>query len=83
MPVEEEVLVIYSGVKGFVDKIPIEDVRQFEQVLRTEFKTAHPEILEQIRSTGTLPDEKELDRCSSDRRFLRRSSDEDQAASSA
>ncbi len=61
LPVEEEVVVIYAGVKGFIDRIPVEEVRQFEQVLRTEFKTAHPEMLEQIRSTGTLPDEKELD----------------------
>ncbi len=61
LPVEEEIIVIYAGVKGFVDKIPTEEVRQFEQVLRTEFKTAHPELLEHIRTTGTMPDEKEVD----------------------
>ncbi|MGA8297479.1 MAG: F0F1 ATP synthase subunit alpha, partial [Acidimicrobiales bacterium] len=61
LPVEEEVIVIYAGVKGFVDKIPTEEVRQFEQVLRTEFKTGHPEVLEHIRTTGTMPDEAEID----------------------
>jgi F-type H+/Na+-transporting ATPase subunit alpha len=61
LPVEEEIIVIYAGVKGFVDRIATDEVHQFEHVLRTEFKTAHPEILEKIRSSGTMPDEKVLD----------------------
>src|SRR5579862_669281 len=60
LPVEEEVVVIYAGVNGFTDKIPVEDVRRFESVLRTEFRAGHADMLEQIRSTGTLPDEKAL-----------------------
>jgi F-type H+-transporting ATPase subunit alpha len=56
MPVEEEIIVIYAGVNGFTDTIKVDDVRRFEAVLRAEFHTVHPEMLEHIRATGTLPD---------------------------
>ncbi len=35
MPVEEQVVVIYCGVRGHVDDIPVEDVQRFEAELRT------------------------------------------------
>jgi F-type H+-transporting ATPase subunit alpha len=56
MPVEEEIIVIYAGVNGFTDTVKVDDVRRFEAVLRADFHTVHPEMLEHIRTTGTLPD---------------------------
>jgi F-type H+-transporting ATPase subunit alpha len=56
MPVEEEIIVIYAGANGFTDTIKVDDVRRFEAVLRADFHTVHPEMLEHIRATGTLPD---------------------------
>ncbi|HXZ82831.1 MAG TPA: F0F1 ATP synthase subunit alpha [Acidimicrobiales bacterium] len=61
MPVEEEVVVIYAGVHGFTDAIAVGDVQRFESALRVSFRTAHPEMLEQIRKTGTLPEIFEFD----------------------
>ena len=57
MVVEEQVCVIYAGVRGFIDDIAVADVGRFEAALRSHLKGKYPELLEHIRSTGTLPDE--------------------------
>jgi len=57
MPVEEQVVVIFAGVKGHIDDVAIEDVQRFEAALRAHMRAAHPDLLEQIREKGTLPDE--------------------------
>jgi len=62
VPVEEQVLVIYAGTKGWVDTVPVEDVRRFELELRENFRGNHAELLEEIRTTGKLPDEAEMDK---------------------
>ena len=61
VPVEEQVVVIYAGTRGWTDKVPVEHVRRFETELREFFRANHAEMLEGIRSTGALPDEKDLD----------------------
>jgi F-type H+-transporting ATPase subunit alpha len=61
MPVEEQVIVIYAGSKGWVDSIPVEDVRRFESELLTTFRAKHGDLLEQIRTTGTLPNTDQID----------------------
>jgi F-type H+-transporting ATPase subunit alpha len=61
MPVEEQVVVIYAGSKGWVDTIPVPDVRRFEAELLTAFRAKHADLLEQVRSTGQLPDTDKLD----------------------
>jgi F-type H+-transporting ATPase subunit alpha len=61
VPVEEQCIVIYAGTKGWLDTIPVVDVRRFEQELVTTFRATHAEMLEHIRSTGTMPDTAALD----------------------
>jgi F-type H+-transporting ATPase subunit alpha len=60
MPVEEQVLVVYAGVRGHVDDVAVEDVRRFEEALRSHVRAAHPELLARIRDEGVLPDDKDL-----------------------
>jgi len=60
MPVEEQVIVIFAGVRGHIDDIAVSDIRRFESALRAHVRAAHPELLEQLRTTGTLPDEKAI-----------------------
>jgi F-type H+-transporting ATPase subunit alpha len=62
VPVEEQVLVIYAGANGWTDTVPVEHVRRYETELREYFRGNHAKLLEGIRSTGTLPDEVELDK---------------------
>ncbi len=61
VPVEEQVIAIYAGTKGWLDTIPVVDVLRFESELLTSFRANHPELLEQIRSAGTLPDTDKID----------------------
>jgi F-type H+-transporting ATPase subunit alpha len=66
VPVEEQVVAIYSGSNGFLDDIPVAAVRRFEQEL-VAFLRGHPSgVLEQIREKGTLPDEEVLNKAISD-----------------
>jgi F-type H+-transporting ATPase subunit alpha len=56
---EEEVISIYTGVKGYLDKLPVTDIGRFEQGLLSNIKTAHPEILNAIASDKALKPETE------------------------
>src|SRR5690349_4028835 len=60
MAVEEQVVVIYAGTRGFLDDIPVEDVRRFEADLLEDLRSRTPELLATIRDSGNLPDEDQL-----------------------
>ena len=62
VPVEEQVLVIYAGTKGWTDSVPVPEVQRFATELVEYFKGNHPTVLDGIRSAGALPDGDELDK---------------------
>jgi F-type H+/Na+-transporting ATPase subunit alpha len=55
LPVEEMVVSIYAGTGGFVDAVPVEDVRRFESELLDYMRTRHADLLGTIRTSGALP----------------------------
>lgn len=57
MPVEEQVAVIYAGVNGFLDKLPVEAVLDFEKEYLRFLKNEHPEILSDIREKKVISDD--------------------------
>ncbi|SDG23467.1 MULTISPECIES: F0F1 ATP synthase subunit alpha [Thalassobaculum] len=57
MPVEEQVVSIFAGVKGHLDKIAIAEIGRFEQSLLSEIKSKEPGILETIRTEKALSDD--------------------------
>jgi F-type H+-transporting ATPase subunit alpha len=59
LKMEEQVSVIYAGVNGFLDKLPLDKVRPFEDGLLTFLRAKHPEVLEAIRSSGDLTSDTE------------------------
>jgi F-type H+-transporting ATPase subunit alpha len=61
MPVEEQCIAIYAGTKGWLDTIPVEDVRRFETELLINFRAQHADLLYAIRETGALPESNSLD----------------------
>ena len=61
VPVEEQCVAIYAGTQGWLDEVPVEDVRRFESELLTTFRAQHADLLEQIRTTGLLPEAEQLD----------------------
>ncbi|RMD47682.1 MAG: F0F1 ATP synthase subunit alpha [Aquificota bacterium] len=57
VPVEKQVAVIYAGVNGYLDDIPVESIQKFEQEFYVFLDNEHPEILELIRTEKQLNDE--------------------------
>ena len=60
VPVEEQVFAIYAATNGFVDDIPVVDVRRFESELIGFAKSSHADLLQEIRDTKVLPDTQKL-----------------------
>jgi F-type H+-transporting ATPase subunit alpha len=53
---EEQVVSIYAGVNGYLDRIPVDRVRAFEVGLLTLMRSQHQDILDTIRDTKDLED---------------------------
>lgn len=49
MPVEEQVVSIFAGTKGFLDNLPVGDVRRFENELLEYVKSRHGAMIAGIR----------------------------------
>ncbi len=60
IPVEKQVLILYALTHGYLDSIPVEDISRYEQEIYDNFDSSHADLLEHIRKTGELPDEKKL-----------------------
>jgi F-type H+-transporting ATPase subunit alpha len=61
VPVEEQVIAIYAGTNGWIDTVPVSEVRRFEGELVAFFRANHADLLAQIRDQGTLPDTAQID----------------------
>jgi len=57
-PMEEQVVAIYAGINGWLDKIPVPQVPRFHDELREHLRTEKT-VLESIRSTGDLSEDTE------------------------
>ena len=57
MPVAEEVIAIFAGVRGYLDKIPVGEVKSFETKALAAVKASRPEFLEQIREEKVISEE--------------------------
>jgi F-type H+-transporting ATPase subunit alpha len=56
LPVEKQVLIIFAGTQAFLDDLPVEQCRRFEQELYRFIDNAHPDIWEEIRQKKALDD---------------------------
>ncbi|MGA1344904.1 MAG: F0F1 ATP synthase subunit alpha [Ilumatobacteraceae bacterium] len=55
MSVEEQVVSIFAGPKGYLDDIPVADVRRFESGLLEFMRSRHSGLMTEIRTSG-VPD---------------------------
>jgi F-type H+-transporting ATPase subunit alpha len=53
---EEQVCVIYAGVNGYLDPLPVERVRAFEEGLLALLRNEHKDILTAVRDSRDLDD---------------------------
>merc|ERR1712000_748190 len=59
MDVAEQVVCIFAGVRGYLDKIAEKDVNDFEAHFSEHIKTAHAGLLDTIRKEGELSKDSE------------------------
>ena len=57
LKVEEQVVVIYAGVNGYLDPLPVAAVRKFEDGLLRLMREEHGEVLDAIRTQKEISDE--------------------------
>jgi F-type H+/Na+-transporting ATPase subunit alpha len=57
MPVAQQVIAIFAGVRGFLDDTELKDIKNIEKQIYEEVKSSNPEIIDSINSTGKLEDE--------------------------
>ncbi len=57
MSVADQVLSIFAGVNGFVDDVPVNKVREFEEGLLAYVKERHPQLREDIVAKKKIDDE--------------------------
>ncbi|MCS5699452.1 F0F1 ATP synthase subunit alpha [Cyanobium sp. FGCU-52] len=55
----EQVAVVYAGVKGLIDEIPVDQVTQFTRELREYLRTNKPDFISKVQSEKQLSDEAE------------------------
>jgi F-type H+-transporting ATPase subunit alpha len=56
LPLEKQVLIIFAGVKGHLDDLPVEQCRKFEEELYRFVDNAHRGLFDEIRTKKALDD---------------------------
>ena len=59
LPVAEQVAVIYTGINGFLDEVPVDKVKTFITQLRANLKNSKPKYAEIVRDTKAFNEEAE------------------------
>jgi F-type H+-transporting ATPase subunit alpha len=59
MPVAQQVIAVFSGVKGFLDDVELSQIKNTEKQIYEEVKSFNPEIIDSINSTGNLEEDME------------------------
>ena len=57
MAVEEQVVSIFTGVRGYLDRIAVSDIGRFEREFLNEIREKKPEILTAIRDSSDIADD--------------------------
>jgi F-type H+-transporting ATPase subunit alpha len=57
MPVQEQVAILYAGVKGYLDDIDTERISQFESSLLKNLRSEYADVLDSIKVKKVIEDE--------------------------
>ena len=57
LPVEEQVVSIFAGTRGYLDDLPVEDVRRFEAELLESVRSRNTQLLDELRASKSLPED--------------------------
>ena len=59
MTVAEQVIQYFTGVKGYLDDLDLDQIKKFEKDIIEKIKSDKPEIIESIQSSGKLDEDTE------------------------
>jgi F-type H+-transporting ATPase subunit alpha len=57
LPVASQIMAIYGGINGYLDKVPVDQVGRWEQEMYAFIEARHPEVPRLIVERGALDDE--------------------------
>jgi F-type H+/Na+-transporting ATPase subunit alpha len=57
LPVERQVVSVWAGTNGYLDDVPVDDVRRFEDEFLDDLQRSHEGVYASIRETGELNDD--------------------------
>ena len=57
MPVAQQVIAVFAGVRGFLDDVELINIKSIEKQIYEEIKSSSPDIIDSINSTGKLEEE--------------------------
>ena len=57
MTVAEQVISVFTGVKGYLDDVELDKIKEFEKDIIEKIKNEKPEIIEAIQSSGKLEED--------------------------
>tara|TARA_Y100000590_G_scaffold161609_1_gene185304 strand:- start:2980 stop:4515 length:1536 start_codon:yes stop_codon:yes gene_type:complete len=57
MTVAQQVIAVFSGVRGFLDDVDLSKIKDLEKSIYEEVKSSSPEIIDSINNTGQLNEE--------------------------
>ena len=57
MPLAQQVIAVFSGVRGFLDDVELADIKNIEKQIYEEIQSSNPEIIDGINNTGKLDEE--------------------------
>jgi F-type H+-transporting ATPase subunit alpha len=56
LPLAKQIMIIYSGIKGFLDDMPVNKIRKFETEFYKYLEKNHPTLERKIESAQSLDD---------------------------
>ena len=57
LPVEQQVIIIFAGVNGFLDDVPTDEIREWESEYLSFMQKNYPSITDKIRESGTMDEQ--------------------------
>ena len=59
LKVAEQVITVFTGVRGYLDDVELDQIKSFEKEIIEKIKNEKPEIIDTIQSSGKLDEETE------------------------
>ena len=57
MPVEQQIMIIFAVTNGFLDDVPVDEIKAWEEGFRDFMSAEHPDLAEELRTRKVLSDD--------------------------